>query len=69
MSQPKTAPISIRLPEAITEEVDAWAQRFGHNRHKAIVTLIVRGLRAADQALSLPVGPPPSTPGSRLNKR
>lgn len=45
MVQPKKPPISIRLPDAIVAEVDAWAADHGMVRNAAIKALLELGLR------------------------
>jgi len=48
MPNPKSPPISLRLPPAVMVEVDAWAEKAGTNRHAALVALIGKGLGLAD---------------------
>jgi hypothetical protein len=44
MSQPKTSPTSLRIPEAIRVLVETWAAERGIPRNAAYVQLIERGL-------------------------
>jgi len=46
MVKPKKPPISIRLPDALVAEVDAWATDHGMVRNAAIRALLELGLRA-----------------------
>lgn len=46
MSQPKKPPISLRLSDALLQEVDAWAKARELNRNAAIKALIDLGLGA-----------------------
>lgn len=50
MAQPKDPPISIRLPKALSADVEAWAADHGLPRNAAIKALIELGLSGAASA-------------------
>jgi hypothetical protein len=68
MAQPKKPPISIRLPDALLAEVDAWAAEQGMARNAAIKALIDFGLgvkRAPAEPLRPKVTPAPAKPAAK----
>lgn len=51
MVQPKTPPLSIRVPPTLLAAIDAMAERRGIKRHAAILLALVQG-EAADRGLT-----------------
>ena len=54
MTQPKKPPISIRLPDGLPEDVEAWAKSVGKTRNSAFAELLRRGLAASGPSLPTP---------------
>ena len=79
MVQPKTPPVSLRIPAATRDAVEQHAAARGISRNAAYVELIATGLDAAPGAAAKPkaskaskdAGPPPpaETPSSRFVRR
>jgi hypothetical protein len=63
MVQPKTPPLSVRLGEVRTAQIDAYAVKYGLTRHAAVLELIDLGLHGPTWVASQRPTPKP-LPGS-----
>jgi hypothetical protein len=50
MVQPKTPPISLRIPAHFLSELEAWAAKTGRTRNGAMIWLMAKGLAAENLA-------------------
>lgn len=60
MVQPKTPPVSLRIPTATREAVEQYAEARGISRNAAYVELLGMGLDRAPGALAKPKAPKPA---------